>query len=137
MTKFDWRIDSKNYLSNRNRHADKLSTKDFVRYVVGSLDEYKKQYTWEQLKAKALNRCHACVDLNRKKSNAAKRLLKHFEKINEELGKQECVALEFDQIFQFPVKGVPNKPEFRCFGYVLDNIFYLVYLDPDHEVYKE
>lgn len=136
MTKFNWCIDSENYLSNSDKYADKMQTKDFIRYVVKSFNEYKK-YTWEQLKSGSLRRCHHCSDLNQKKSTTAKRLLKHFEKINENLGSHKYVALEIEQIFQFPIKGVPNKPEFRCFGYILDNIFHLVYLDPNHEVYKE
>ena len=137
MTEFNWCIDNENYLSNKDKYADKLSTKDFIKYVVGSLNEYKVKYTLEQLKSGTLKRCHPCMDLNKKKSDAAKRLLKHFEKINEALGKKECVALEFEQIFQLPIKGIADKTEYRCFGYILRDIFYLVYLDPNHEVYKQ
>ena len=137
MTKFYWCIDSENYLSNKDKYADKLPTKDFIRYVAKSLNEYKDKYTLEQIKAKQLPHCHFCPDLERKKSAEARRLRKHLEEINKSLGERMCIALEIEQIFQFPIKNVPNKPEYRCFGYFLDNVFYLVYLDPNHDVYKE
>ena len=137
MTIFNWTIESENYLANSDKQADKMTARYFINYIAHSLNDYKDKYSWEQLRNKSLPHCHSCTDLHRKKSKEAKALNTHLKKINQNLGETKQIALEIDQIFQFPIKGFPNKPEYRCFGYILDNVFYLVYLDPDHLVYKE
>jgi len=49
------------------------------------------------------------------------------------------VQIEDHDIYQFKIKGIEDKQEYRCFGYILpnDNVFNLVFLDPEHEVYRE
>ena len=135
MAEFTWRIDSENYLSNKDKYADKMLVKDFIGKVCKSLDGYKK-YTLEQLKDTP--HCHPCTKLREKSSGTAQRLYKHLKGINEKL-EVKAIQIEDSGIFQLRIKGVENKDEYRCFGYFLpnDNVFNLVFLDPNHEVYKE
>jgi hypothetical protein len=135
MDKFAWRVDSQNYLSNKDKYADKMLVKDFIGKVCKSLDDYGK-YTIEQLKS--VEHCHPCTKLREKSGNAAKRLYSHLKGINEKLA-EKSMQIEDSGIFQLKIKGVENKDEYRCFGYFLpnSNVFNLVFLDPDHEVYKE
>jgi len=49
------------------------------------------------------------------------------------------MAIDARDILQLNIKGVEDQPYYRCFGYILpndNNTFYLVHLDPDHEVYE-
>lgn len=132
MAKFDWRIDSANYLSG---DGDKIKTKDFLQIVAASLNDYRR-YEMEDLLAGRVKNCHACHDLESKSSREAKKLAKHIESINAQLG-QEGIAIELTGILQLKIKGFRNKPEFRCYGYIDDGYFYLVHLDPEHKIYKE
>jgi len=134
--KFDWRIDAEHYLRG---DADKIKTKDFIEHIAKALNDFRK-YDFEQIKT--LKHNHLCCDLKFKKSAQAKRLNKHFEKLSTELGEKEEFLLEqgdlvTTNILQLFIKGFPNCAEFRCYGYIRDNCFYLIYLDPKHEVYKE
>ena len=133
---FEWRIDSENYISG---DADKIKTKDFIKYVAKALNDLRKQ-DFNQVKSGRHN--HLCCDLETKKSEKAKRLSKEFKRINERLGEKEGFLLEqgdpeTTNILQIAIKNYPNRKEFRCYGYIRDNCFYLLYLDPKHEVYKE
>ncbi len=133
MAKFDWRIDSTNYLSG---DGDKIKTKDFLQIIAASLNAYR-EYEMDDVLSGQVSHCHICADLENKKSREAKRLHKHFEAINTQLG-AEGIAIESSRILQLKIKGFPNKTEFRCYGYVIDDgYFYLVHLDPSHQIYKE
>lgn len=133
MAKFDWRIDSANYLSG---DGDKIRTKDFLQIIAASLNEYRK-YEMDDILSGRVSYCHICADLERKTSREAKKLLKHLEAINSRLG-LEGIAIEPSRILQLKIKRFPNKSEFRCYGYVIDDgYFYLVHLDPSHQIYKE
>lgn len=132
---FDWTIDADDYLNNNSAHADKVKAADFIAYVISSLNDYKK-YTYVQLKNKAVRHTHFCENLKHSGTADGKRLYKHIsEKINERLARQS-VQIEPDDILQLAIKGYPNKSSYRAFGYILNNIFHLVYLDPEHKVYS-
>lgn len=131
MTKFDWAFDAENYLSNKNPHGCKIKISAFVKNIGQQLDAYKKE-DWDTVRKKPHH--HSCNDLGRKKSKEAKRLNKHLETINLEAGEKESTQIE---PFQIAIKGYPSKREYRIFGYVKHHRFHLVYLDPDHTVYKE
>jgi len=62
------------------------------------------------------------------------------QEINTRLGNKPVPAqISENDIYQFKIKEFEGKNGYRCFGYFLpfDNLFNLIYLDPDHEVYKE
>lgn len=138
MTQFTWHIDSENYLSNNSKYADKMTTRHFIDQICKNLDNYSKKYSLEQLKNKEIPHCHSCPNLRTKSSNAAKRLYEHLKGINENLS-GKFMQIEDQDIYQFKMKNIVDKQEYRCFGYILpnDNVFNLIFLDPDHEVYKE
>jgi len=140
MSKFTWCIDSENYLSNSSKYADKMSVRRFIDKICGGLDEYSEKYTLEDVKAGRIKHCHACAELRKKDSGSAKRLYGHMQEINAKLGNKPIPAQISEQdIYQFKIKGVDGKQEYRCFGYFLPggSMFNLIYLDPDHEIYKE
>lgn len=133
MARFDWRIDSANYLSGE---GDKIKTKDFLQIIAASLNDYRR-YEMEDLLSGHVRNCHICHDLETKSSREAKKLVRHLEAINARLGIYG-IAIEPSRILQLKIKGFPNRAEFRCYGYVVDDgYFYLVHLDPAHQIYKE
>jgi hypothetical protein len=142
MSKFTWRIDSENYLSNNSKYADKMNVKHFIDKVCCSMDDYSKKYSLEQLRNNKIPHCHSCQNLRAREGGDAKRLYKHLKEINEKFS-DKSIQIDDCDIYQFKVKGIVEKQEYRCFGYIMscdlqnENIFNLVYLDPDHEVYKE
>ena len=131
MTKFDWIFDTQNYLANNNQRACKLKLKEFVRNIGHQLDSYKG-LSWDDVREKPHH--HACDHLSRKKSGAAKKLAKHLEGISLQAGEKEQTQIE---PFQIAIKNFANKREYRVFGYNKYHRFHLIYLDPDHEVYKD
>lgn len=128
---FSWCVDASNYLSNNDKNACKLKTSVFIRKIAVYLDSLNGE-DWANVRRKPNH--HSCEDLSKKKSEKAKRLSKHLESINRTSGEQEGVQV---LPFQIPIRGFPDRKEFRVFGYVKYSKFYLVYLDPKHEVYKE
>ena len=140
MAQLKWRIDSENYLSNNSKQADKMMVKHFIEMVCRCLDEYCEKYTIEDVKTGKIKYCHSCSGLRSKNSHAAKKLYNHMQEINTKLGNKSVPAqISENDIYQFKIKEFESKNEYRCFGYFLpyDNLFNLIYLDPDHEVYKE
>ena len=131
MAQFNWIFDTPNYLPNKNKHGCQMRLGLFVRTIAEQLDEYC-QHDWGIIRSKKNH--HSCHDLSRKKSSTAKKLDKHLQRINFKAGETESVQIE---PFQIAIKGFKDKREYRIFGYVKYNKFHLVYLDPDHEVYKE
>jgi len=138
MSKFTWRIDSENYLSNNSKYADKMSVRHFIDKVCRGLDDYSAKYSLEQLRNREIPHCHPCPNLRTKGSKEAKRLYEHLKGINERFS-DKSMQIEDCDIYQFKIKGFEGKQEYRCFGYFLpgDSLFNLIYLDPDHEIYKE
>jgi uncharacterized membrane protein YgaE (UPF0421/DUF939 family) len=138
MIKFAWHIDSENYLNNKSQHADKMPTKHFIDKICHCLNDYSKKYSLEQLRQGMIPHCHSCHDLRTKSSKEAKRLYEHLKQINESLADKQ-IQIDACDIYQLKIKGIAEKQEYRCFGYILpdDNVFHLIYLDPDHEIYKE
>jgi hypothetical protein len=128
---FDWTIDCQNYLYKKCKHSCKQPLSSFIKNIGLQLDEYK-ELTWDQVRKK--DNHHTCPDLNRKKSESAKRLWKHLERINTKIGENENNSIE---PFQIAIKRYENKKAYRVFGYIKSYRFYLIYLDPDHEIYKE
>jgi len=139
MNKLKWRIDSENYLSNNSKQADKMMVKHFIETVCRCLDEYCEKYTLEDAKIGKIKYCHSCSGLRNKNSPAAKKLYKHLQEINTRLGNKPIPSqISENDIYQFKIKEFEGKSGYRCFGYFLpSDIFNLIYLDPDHEVYKE
>ncbi|MDR2555951.1 MAG: hypothetical protein LBC64_11080 [Fibromonadaceae bacterium] len=137
MTSFVWHIDSENYLNNNSPHADKMSTKHFIDKICRCLDNYSKKYSLEQLKNGVIPHSHSCSNLRTKSGRAAKQLYGHLKRINENLANEQT-QIDANDIYQLKIKGIVEKQEYRCFGYILpdDDVFHLVYLDPDHEVYE-
>jgi hypothetical protein len=115
-----------------------MDTKHFIEKVCLCLDSYSKKYTYEQLKHREIPHCHSCPNLRTKSSDSAKRLYAHLKKINESMV-DKTMQIEGNDIYQFKIKGISEKQEYRCFGYFLPGgkVFHLIYLDPEHEVYKE
>lgn len=132
--KFNWRIDWENYLSNKHPKADSLHLKDFIKNLCKGLDEYKK-YSLEDLKSGKVPHCHSCLDLDKKNSQEAKKLLHHLESINNKFSK-EAKQIELHDVLQLNIKCFKGLP-YRCFGYLDNDIYNIVYFDPKHEVYKE
>ncbi|MHA1539080.1 MAG: hypothetical protein ACTSXQ_01220 [Alphaproteobacteria bacterium] len=128
---FNWAIDSSEYLSNKNKHADKLNVKEFIKKISHDLNVLKGE-SWKNIRSIPHN--HSCKDIGKKRSNSAKKLHAHLKKINEDKGETEGNQVE---PFQIGIKSFRDKKEFRVYGYIEDDVFHLIYLDPDHDVYKQ
>lgn len=152
MTKFRWTIDTDNFLHNLPSEKtdprlpkqvlieDKMSTRDFLKNVCGQLNSYSQIYSLEQLKSGCVDNCHShTVDkIPPTKTPEYIRLFNKLKDINTGLGNNcgpEVVPnfLGEEDILQIALNNI--NPKFRCFGYMLDNIFHLIYLDPSHKIY--
>ncbi len=124
---FNWSIDSENYLHNKK--TKKITIKDFIKKIIKYLDTLKKE-EWKNVRNMSNN--HSCYNLGKQQSEKAKTLNRHLEKINTSKGINLAEEIEPFQI-RIPFK---NKA-FRVFGYIENDIYNLVYLDPDHEIYPD
>ena len=68
-----------------------------------------------------------------KETDEYKTLFGQLRKINNDLAEKR-IQLEPQDILQVAFPNISDR--FRGFGYILDNVFYLIYLDPYHKVYK-
>lgn len=137
MTQFVWRIDSKNYLSSKGAQGDDLPTKTFITQVCKRLDDCSSSHTLEELKSGKIPHCHSHIvsTSNKDKTEDYLRLVKKLKDINTTLGSgPNPTQLSEEDILQISLDNISDR--FRCFGYVLNNVFYLIYLDPYHKVYK-
>jgi len=152
MTKFRWTIDTDNFLHNLPATLidtrlppqvlieDKMSAREFLKSVCGQLNSYSETYTLEQLKSGCVDNCHShTIDkVPPIKTLEYKRLFGKLQDINTKLG-NNCGSnnipnfLGEEDILQIALNNINQK--FRCFGYILDDIFYLIYLDPSHKIY--
>lgn len=138
MTQFVWRIDSENYLPSKGKLGDNMPTGVFVTQVCKQLDFYSDTYTLEQLKGGSVEHCHSHIvsEKPQEKTDEYLRLVSRLKKINTKFGLgPNPTQLSEEDILQLSLENVSQG--FRCFGYVLNSVFYLIYLDPYHKVYKK
>lgn len=152
MTKFKWTIDTNNFLHNlpseKTDHRlptqilieDKMSARQFLKSVCGQLNSYAETYSLEQLKSGCVDNCHSHTTdkIPPIKTPEYTRLFDKLKVINTKLG-VSCGPEDIpsflgeEDILQIALNNISQK--FRCFGYMLDDIFHLIYLDPSHKIY--
>ncbi len=128
--KFDLQIDFEHFIFGSK--ADKITLKDFVKNYLPKLYKYKKKYTFNQLKQGHVQHCHICNDIEKLGSNEGKKIAKHIQEIN---AHTTGVAILPEDILQISLGNICNTPV-RCFGYILENCYYIVYIDIGHHVYE-
>ena len=135
MKHFKWCIDSKNFIfnitpENGANFSDQLSTKEFISQVCQQIDFYSDTYSLSLLQSGSVPHCHA-HDPKKPESEPYNKL---FQKLNTKLGEQE-IFIEPKDILQL---GLDNfRKAYRCYGYVINNEFFLFYLDPYHKIYPK
>ena len=140
MTAFVWSIDAENYLWDKNKrpYEDSASLRSFISQVCKQLDFYAKNYTLEQLQNGDVAHCHRHKqEIANVKSPEYQRLFDRLRDINKMLGERKNAVptqIEPKDILQLAFPNIEDR--FRAFGYVLDNVFYLIYFDRYHKVYK-
>lgn len=133
MTAFVWRIDSKHFVHTRYCSSN-LSVRQFINEICRYLDQLSETYTLEQLKGGHVPHCHLHNQQKiNKETDEYKTLFGQLRKINNDLAEKR-IQLEPQDILQVAFPNISDR--FRGFGYILDNVFYLIYLDPYHKVYK-
>lgn len=135
MKYFKWHIDSKNFIfnitpENGAAFSDNLSTKEFITLVCSRIDEYSDTYPLALLQSGRVEHCHA-HNPTRPESEHYNKI---FQKLNTKLGAQE-IFIEPKDILQLCLDNI--KKTYRCYGYVLNNEFFLFYLDPYHKTYPK
>lgn len=135
MKYFKWCIDSKNFIFNNTpengaNFSDQLPTKEFINSVCKQIDFYAETYPLSLLQSGKIKHCHA-HDPNKPKSEAYNKL---FQKLNTKLGEQE-IFIEPKDILQLCLDNI--RQTYRCYGYVINNEFFLFYLDPYHKTYPK
>lgn len=111
-----------------------MKLKEFVKKVCPSLDKYKDSDCKDLLNG-CKPHCHSCLDLDKKQSRAAKKLVSQLIKINNEW-EDKAKQIELHNVLQLYLKGIDELP-YRCFGYIDEGVYNIVYFDPKHEVYEE
>jgi hypothetical protein len=138
MTQFRWHIDGNNYLSaGSGQYGDNMPARQFITVICKKLDWYSINYSLEELKSGSIRHCHA-HDKSKVPENPSeeyKSLFRQLVKINTRLGQNETpTQLDETDIMQLCLDDV--KKGYRCFGYVMNDVFHLIYLDPYHKVYE-
>lgn len=140
MTAFVWSIDAENYIWDKSKkpYEDKASLRSFINQVCKQLDFYAKNYTLEQLQNGNVEHCHRHnQNIANVKSQEYQRLFDKLRDINKMLGERKKTAsaqIEPEDILQLAFPNIEDR--FRAFGYVLNGVFYLIYFDVYHKVYK-
>lgn len=135
MKYFKWYIDSENFIfnitpENGAKFSDQLSTKEFICYVCRQIDFYSRTYPLSVLQSGSVSHCHA-HDPTKPESEHYNKI---FQKLNTKLGEQE-IFIEPKDILQLCLDNF--RKAYRCYGYVINNAFFLFYLDPYHKTYPK
>lgn len=136
MARFSWRFNPRYFLKNKDKPLKALRFSIFAEEIALEIQNYEK-YELENLMHGDVPHVHLCTDIQRKNTPKAKALVKHIEKLNSEYFQAQGVFIEPCNILQLNLQNVAGFKAFRCFGILINDCFYLVYLDPTHEVYGD